>query len=525
MSFSPSTPWIERVPSGFWRGLGVGACLFAGYGIWQYGPRLLALDPFQGYRFREIEGLPDTVAASLQDVTLTQFEGGKVTAKANVDKVWVYKDRVTYELKGIKNGEVRSKEGPVRFTATQANYNSVVKELNLVGGVRVSAKDIAIQTEQASINQNNRMVVVPSATAGTLDKGRVRIASMNLNYETMAFQGRQGQFVGQLPAVQDVPVPATNNRTGWTVSADRIEDTGSETRISTYFNATATDGEVLVKAPKVQIDRRTNVLTATGRVFYYSAKANFVADKVVIYRRERRAVMTGNIVMLIKPKEEQPNYRPAEEEIPPFQPLVPDDVKNSRPAAVNGPSAEEKELDRKLRSGETIRDYPTLVTCREIEYFYRRGERRAKIMGDPQARQTLALGRWRHAWAYEGFYDGEAETLRLFSRAGKLETRMKTSVGDDLTARSVLLYTREGDERFSAEAGKGTVIAEDDDDLPTGGGNGRGGSTGGSTTGGGPTSGGTTSGGTTSGGTSSGGTTSGGTGTTGSTPGGTTSRN
>lgn len=140
--------------------------------------------------------------------------------------------------------------------------------------------------------------------------------------------------------------------------------------------------------------------------------------------------------MLVKPKEEEANYSPKEEDIPPFRPLVPDSVKGGE--GTFGPTPEERALDKKLREGDNVREFPTVVTADRIEYFYRKGERRATITGNPQARQEFAKTRWRQVWTHTALYDGEAETLRLTSRDGKMETRFKNSIGDDLVAKAVL---------------------------------------------------------------------------------------
>jgi hypothetical protein len=176
-------------------------------------------------------------------------------------------------------------------------------------------------------------------------------------------------------------------------------------------------------------------------------------------------VLTGNVFLLAKPKEEVPNYKPTEEELPPFKPMVPDEVKANRPPAPeSGPSPDEKKLDDKLRDGGSLRDYPLVITGNEVEYWYRKGERRATIRGNPQARQDIPGGRWRHVWSYEAYYDGEKESLRAVSKAGERTVRIKNSLGDDLTGLSVTLSTKEGDSQYSGEKLKGTVTADAEDD-------------------------------------------------------------
>ena len=67
-------------------------------------------------------------------------------------------------------------------------------------------------------------------------------------------------------------------------------------------------------------------------------------------------------------------------------------------------------------------------------------------------------------WAFQGYYDGEKETLKMDSRPGTTDTRSMTSVGDDIVADEVLVSTKEDDEDLEAKGVKGKIYGKPDED-------------------------------------------------------------
>ncbi|HZH99426.1 MAG TPA: hypothetical protein VEX38_10685, partial [Fimbriimonadaceae bacterium] len=260
-----------------------------------------------------------------------------------------------------------------------------------------------------------------------------------------------------LPGRQEASGP--QGKTRWAIDSDSMRGTPTS---EIYTNGSASDGEIMVKAPRIEREKKTDVITATGKVYYFSEKANIVCDKAVIYQKEKRAVLTGNVRMLVKPKDQE---KLDFTEVAPFEPLVPNKVLNDRPAPPPSAQAQqEKDLDDELRSSKTVRKYPVKVQAARVEYWYAKGQRKATITGNPQARQELAGGRWRHIWTHQAFYDGEKETLRLVSDKDKRDTRMKNSIEDDLVAQAVTISTREEDEDYEVEKPKGFVHTDPQDD-------------------------------------------------------------
>jgi hypothetical protein len=287
------------------------------------------------------------------------------------------------------------------------------------------------------------------------------MTAMNLKYrlDNKEFTAGPIRWQGVPPKeVQDVP--GTQERKPWHIEGN--VKTNQNTLI--WTNGRATDGEIIVKSPRIEQDRKTDVLTCAGPVYYFSKKVNLVADKAVIYRKDKRAVLTGNVRMLVKPKSA---VDLTEQEIPPFRPDVPTEIAQGRPAAPQSAEAQQqKDLDDALRSSKSVRDYPSMVKAAEVDYIYAEGRRRGIITGAPEAYQEFADGkRWRRVSSFWGIYDGEAETMRLESAPDKKEVKMKNSIGDDLIGQWFLVSTKEDDEEWEGEGVTGDVFA-DDDDIP-----------------------------------------------------------
>jgi hypothetical protein len=223
-----------------------------------------------------------------------------------------------------------------------------------------------------------------------------------------------------------------------------------------------TDGDSIVMSPKGTWDEKTDVVDCEGPVKYWGVKANLVCDHLVIYRKEKRAVATGNVVIYIKPEEKQ--TAPDDKmEVPPFRPTVPDEVSKERPPAPIGSDQHSKDLNEDVRSSASFNKYPATVRAEKIIYWYKKGDRHADITGSPEAQQEFPEGRWRMAWTHHALYDGEKETLTLLSSEGTRDTRMKNSIGDDGTAAKYIFSTKDDDDSYDADDEKGRFVNTDEE--------------------------------------------------------------
>lgn len=458
--------FLASVPRAIVWMVGAVAAIGLGKLAWDGGNALWKVDAFASLRDRETAGLEDRVGVQLEGVRLRHYEKGKLVTKADIQTVKGSRDRGFLELENVTNGVIQGGARKVDFSAKHAIWDSRNKVLRAERGADVKTPEAQLSTPVIEFNRQTKEVVAPKPLKGTLLTGQAQTERLEMNLATGKFRTGAATWQGDLRRAkliqEEVP-----GKTTWRINADSIDSVDEKAQTVTYKSADATDGEVLIKAPEVTVNRKTNVILAKGRVFYYSARANLMANTATIFRNERRAVMEGEVVMLVKPKDEEARKAgPKEEPLPPFKPMVPAEVKAAAPTAGNGPSEEEKALDRKLKSGETVREFPVVILAKKIDYFYARGKRRAEVEGEPQARQELPGSRWRQVWARHATYDGEAETLLLKGEAGKRETRMKNSLGEEFEAESFLLHTKEGDDRYSGKAIKGVMLADDEEEDP-----------------------------------------------------------
>ena len=218
---------------------------------------------------------------------------------------------------------------------------------------------------------------------------------------------------------------------------------------------------MIVVAPTVQVNQKTDVLTASGGIDYYSGKADIKADSCVVYRKEKRVVLSGHVFMYVKPKAQEDDP-PKIEKLPDFKAVTYDQV-----VATNGNKPlskdEQKTKEDEIRSSKNFREFPLVVVSSQIEYWYGKGSRHAVITGTPQGRQALKDDEWRHVWAQKALYDGELETLKLLSTDKKPEALMKNSLGDHMRAEWILVSTKEDDDSIEGNNADGSLYISDDE--------------------------------------------------------------
>lgn len=421
----------------------------------QLGKQFILSDPLA--RYRQSTARVDTrPAIELKNVSFRQYSGSKFVSRATIDQVSVTADRQVFNLKGIKDGEYHTAENKqFQYNAALGVWNQVSQSLSGRDGVQVRNPDLNLTSSSFEYNRRTGLLHVPNNVTGKLFDGDA--VAMNLFYEvgTGAFEIGPISWVGSLKQDQELPAARTNQR--WTIKASGASRPPGDVEI--WRNAEATDGEVIVKADRIERNVKTDVIVATGNVRHFDKDANLICDKVTVYRKEKRAVLEGTVSMLIKPEE---GAKLEVVEIQPLRPVVPESLAATRPRAPER-SEQEKQQDDEVRSADSKRKYPVAVLAGRVEYWYARGQKRAVITGNPQARQDMTTGRWRQAWCTRAVYDGEKETLRMESAQGQKDTRVKTSLGDDLRATWFLISTKRNEDAWEAEGLEGEVYPDDEE--------------------------------------------------------------
>ncbi|MFQ3667544.1 MAG: hypothetical protein SNJ74_02045 [Fimbriimonadaceae bacterium] len=488
-------PTGPRQAAGWWRALvWVVGLVTASLALYSYGQWLIQFDPFARLRGVGANPLGENVVVRLEKVDVRAWLGSRQIGSTMVERIDVRQDRQFFTMTGLRDGLYTGDQGRFAFEADVATYDAVAKQLRVENGGRVWNEEMDLAVDLAVYEEREQMLSVEGKVRGRLLGGEVEVEGLRFSTRDRSWRTGPILWTGELTNIAEFgqtrpapsrpapnrPPPSRPGLTGpiggptspalpagppplppageiprnrWTIRADSSES--SVDGINRYENVFATDGEIIVQAPIAELNRRTDVLVARGGVRYFSAEVNLACREVTVFRRERRAVLVGAVTMLVKPEERQTLEVV---EIPPFRPVVPESIAAERPPA--------PEPDDEVRQADSIRRYPASVFAERIEYWYGRGNRRAEITGSPQAYQELGNGRWRRAWTHRATYDGENQTLRLISSEGRKDTRIKTSLGDDLVATWFEISTREGEgDRWRASGIEGD-IAVDDDEIP-----------------------------------------------------------
>jgi hypothetical protein len=437
--------------------VGLPVAAFLSFGVYRWVANTLKSDPFATYKKQNPDDLPENVALASTDTSFTRYESGNPKASFYVKKMTIARNRQVYDFEGVSNGQIEWKGSKYEFEGEQGNWNGFSKLLEITGKLRVKCKDFDVASKRVIYDELRRTISIPVGVDGTAMNGTLKVANLLYSMDSEVLETGAGEWNGtpSKNLFQDVPA---ENRT-WKIKYDNFKKSSG---IATYVNARAEDGEVIVIAPAMTWDEKQDVLTATGNVRYFGKNSNLIADKVVVYRKEKRAIFSGNVTMLVKPK--AASEEPAKETIiVPLPPVVPESISKNRPPAPD--SEDQKRTEEEIRSGKNLRDYPLILVAPQIEYWYKKGERRAKIIGSPQARQEMPNDGWRYAWANSAYYDAEREKLELFSSKNKKEVIVKNSIGDVFNAGRGMLSTKEDDDDFEFWEGSGTMTSRDED-LP-----------------------------------------------------------
>lgn len=415
---------------------------------------LVKLDPFAKLRQLDTQPLGKQVAIRLEGVKMRQYEGAKLTASCTIGKIDIADNRQVLDFFSVTDGKYYAKKGGFSFETDKAQWNAARREVLFTGGARVSNKDVDLRAANFRYDQKEERLNIPGKVKGRFFDGNLVTNGLVYYAGKDSYMAGPSKWEGKLKnPLQEAGGQATKSK--WKISFD---DMNVKNGIQKGTNLYATDGEIIVRAEKGERDIKTDVITATGNVRYFSAKSDLIAEKAVIDRKAKKATLTGKVDMLIKPEDKQVLE---EREIPPFQPVVPDAISKTRPPA---PVADG---DTEVSSTKNIRKYPVSVTATKVEYWYGKGSRRAIITGQPQAQQELTNGRWRYVWTVRAEYDGENEKLKLLSSGpGKRESRMKNSRGEDISAEWFEISTKEDDDEWAAFKMVGDMYSdEEEDDL------------------------------------------------------------
>ena len=397
-----------------------------GYLAWRrYG----GVDPYTAFTKGGHTADP-TQEIKAKGVKIRQYVDGKLVGETDAKSLTVGQDRNRLTLRGIKNGKTKGPNGPMQFAAKKGILNPNLRTADLSGGVRVKGTDFDVTSSVATLNGKLGVIDVPTPLKGTIKDMQFSAASLTHRMNTDYTKIVRPLVVGKLP--KGLGMPGMQASKVWAFTGDDVTNEKGQQRAE---NGWASDGDLVITAPHLARDPKTDVVTATSeggtRVTYRSAKADVVADKVVIDQKAKVAFCTGHVLVYVRPKGEWD--KPLDTKTVTLGPLVPDIPASLTPTlGKDGTlSDDEKAKIEALRSTKNLRDYPMQLSAEEVTYWYKEGERHMIAKkGRPTAFQRFEDGRWRQAWAPEARYDGEKDMLNLVGGTSKREVHLENSVAD-----------------------------------------------------------------------------------------------
>lgn len=441
----------------------IAAGLLGGAGI--YLSKLARYNPFLPFESSSspTSGFPITMT----DAVMHSWNQGKLVSSARFAQLAVRQDFAEIRANGVSDGVFRYKDQNLKYSAAAGDYNITLGSLAASGVCQLKGKDFNLESQGFFYKENNHLLNIPLPVTGTLAKGQLIAKNASYNLQTEELITGPIQWQGMFSLQQAAGQKSTSGGSDetkphpWTFKAEGSKSAtvkGVKTRI--FFTAEASDGKIIVRSPEIDQDVKTDVLTCKGPVFYYSPKVDLTCDSAVIHRTTKEAILTGHVVMYVKPKDAE--VLSDKDQIPPFKPMTPDQVDKQNPPKPMVMDPQGKQLDQQLRSNDSIRKFPAVVFADKIDYFYADGTKHGTLTGNPQAQQELPGGRWRMVWALQAYYDGEADTIRLTGRPKVQDVKIKDSLGDDFNTTEFTASTEEGNDSYEAGPSSGVYYTEDD---------------------------------------------------------------
>jgi len=423
-----------------------------------YLTKVAKMDPFSNLRGQNQSGL--TFPIHFNDADLKSWHGSKLLTSAKIGQMDVRSDLRFLKFADITQGRYSSGNLYFDYQASKGNLNLDAQTCDATGPVRLVNKDFDLHGTGFSYSLRTKTVFSPGYITGVIGKGDVKTSGVQYSLKSGNLATGPIQWIGELRIGQQAGIPDSNDLHRWQINGDRgTQTTKNGVTTRTFINGIATDGNILVKSPLVVWNPKTDVIVCTGGVHYFSPKSNVVCDMATIYRKEKKSVLDGHVVMYVKPKDQEtldPTMK-----VPPFVPVVPADISKERPPAPMLEDPTQKDLNDQLRDTGTVRKYPAVVQAEHIIYFYEQGSRHALINGQPQAQQELPGNRWRRIWAQTAFYDGEKDTLRMVGTFPQNPVVVKDSLGDQMNTDWLEVSTLDGDEDSSSGKQSGVYYSDD----------------------------------------------------------------
>ena len=198
----------------------------------------------------------------LEGVRMKHYDAKGLVSYAHADIVDVASDRHRFDMQGVHDGLYRGDQGEFRYSATHASYTDYTSHMVADGLVRVRNKDLDVSSHEVVYDGQKHDLRVKSVIQGTLKHGNIVAKNIDYRLDTGAYQAGpvrwKGLLLAAMPEARELPQEVVGQDeqkpTVWEIQGDTVDFSGKTSQIATYTNAVATDGEIILIAPKVSHD-------------------------------------------------------------------------------------------------------------------------------------------------------------------------------------------------------------------------------------------------------------------------------
>ncbi|GBC96021.1 LPS-assembly protein LptD [bacterium HR16] len=306
----------------------------------------------------------------------------------------------------LQVADARLYGNPVQLTCSQATWRDQKRELQCLGIIRGSLRDGEFTAQALRYLGGEKRLVAEE----------VRLV-MRTSLEPVAFLQTE-------PAKQEANEKQTKTRRV-EVTFKRLEEQQGKTRIGEGL--VIRDGDTVMTADRAEQDIEAQIIHATGNLHVTDPRVELSADKLTIELKEKRAVLEGNVKILVKPKQsEEAGAQPASEE---------------------------------TRSLKTEMREPVQITCDRAENLYQK--KIITLTGNLKMVQLLKEnGKTRTLTAQKAVYNSRTEQVQLVGEVHGVDEK-----GQELIAPEILVSVKEGDEWLKiTQPGKMVILVEEEEE-------------------------------------------------------------
>ncbi len=400
--------------------------------------RLQQIDPFARLNPAYAQAGMGNVVVRFSETEIRARQLNRLLWRMKVQRIDLARDRQTWLVDGVREAVLYEDGRPAwRLTAAGARYEGASRFLQ-IAEAHLKGDPVQLYCSQATWRDQTRELQCAGTVRGSLRDGEFTAQSLRyLGWEKRLIAEQVHLLIHTslqpIAFLQEEPSRTqANDRQTRTrrveVTFQRIEEQQGKTRIGEGL--VIRDGDTVMTADRAEQDIEAQIIHATGNLRVTDPRVELSADRLTIELKDKRAVLEGNVTILVKPKQsEQANAQPVEEE---------------------------------TRSLRTEMREPVQITCDRAENLYQK--KIITLTGNLKMVQTLReSGKTRTLTAEKAVYNSRTEQVQLVGKVYAVDEK-----GQELSAPEVLVSVKEGDEWLKiTQPGKLVILVEEEEEEET----------------------------------------------------------